>query len=91
MNFPIKIRHFLLHTKCCFPSVLCHPGDPTAKKLTNQNHFSPRKVSISKPLIFNAQEDEAAKFTLSLSLAAAALAAPTMLMLFTVEGVFCFN
>ena len=42
-----------------------HKWNPVIQqqKLTNQNHFSPRKVSISKPLFFNAHENEAAKFT----------------------------
>ena len=37
------------------------------QKMTNQNHLTPRKVTISKSLFFNGHENKAAKFTVFLA------------------------
>ena len=74
-----------------FTGLLCSPNDPTAKKLTNQNHFSLRKVSISKPLFFNAHEIEAAKFISLLWFAAATPAGLSDNIYLQVKVVFCYK
>ena len=60
-----------------YPNIVTHSCPVIQQqKLTNQNRFSPRKVSNSKPLFFNAHKNEAAKFTVLLWLAA--MATPTL-------------
>ena len=59
------------------------------QKIDQSESFPPRKVSISKPFVFNVHENEAAKFTFFLWLAAGARAAPTTFYL-QLKVIFCY-
>ena len=73
-----------------YPCINTPVIDIQDQKVINKNHFSPRKVSISKPLFFNAHDNEAAKFTFLLWLAEACTGRSDNVYL-QLKVVFCYK